>query len=47
METESSRYSTKRGIKVGDSLNEIIDAYGNDGEIYEYNSIDKKYYVLA
>ena len=27
METESPLYSTKRGIKVGDSINDVIEAY--------------------
>ncbi len=46
METESSRYSTKRGIKVGDSLEEIISAYEKDCDIYEYDSLNKKYNIV-
>lgn len=46
METESSRYSTKRGIRVGDSLEEIISAYEKDCDIYEYDSLNKKYNIV-
>lgn len=47
METESPKYSTKRGIKVGDSLSDIMEAYGNDVEIYEYDYVNKKLNLIS
>lgn len=47
METESPKYSTKRGIKVGDSLSNIMEAYGNDVEIYEYDYVNEKLNLIS
>jgi hypothetical protein len=33
----SSKYSTKRGLRVGDSLSKMIKLYGSDAEAYEGN----------
>ena len=35
METESSNWSTKRGIKVGDSISKAYEIYAPDADIYE------------
>lgn len=47
METESPKYSTKRGIRVGDSISKVIDAYENDSNIYEYNNELKNYETIS
>ena len=55
METESSLYSTKRGIKVGDSINDVIEAY-KDYNLYRSdkaislnlaNMIDEEIMILG
>lgn len=47
METKSPKYSTKRGIRVGDSLSDIIKVYENDAEIYEYDYVNNKYDLIS
>lgn len=37
METESPNWSTKRGIKVGDSIFKAYEVYASDADIYELN----------
>ena len=44
METESPNWSTKRGIKVGDSISKAYEIYAPDADIYELNE-DKTAFV--
>ncbi len=43
LKTESPLYSTKRGIRVGDSVEKLLDAYSDDSQLFSYNTETKKY----
>jgi len=45
--TEDSRYSTKRGIKVGDSAEKIMEAYEDDCTVEKYNYDDEKWETVS
>ena len=42
METTSSDWSTKRGIKVGDSISKVYEVYAPDATIYKWDYENKK-----
>ena len=42
METESSKWATKRGIKVGDPISKAYDAYVADATLYRWDPKAKK-----
>ena len=46
METESSNWSTKRGIKVGDSISKVIELYASDATVSYYNFETGEGYVI-
>lgn len=41
--TEDSKYATKRGIRVGSTVKDIMNAYANDSIVKEYNYEEKKF----
>lgn len=43
IETDDSNYSTIRGIRVGDSVEDVMIAYGKDSSISEYNYETKEF----
>ncbi|MBR6295896.1 MAG: hypothetical protein IKR40_05415 [Treponema sp.] len=45
--TEDPRYATKRGIRVRDSAEKIMDAYEDDCTVKEYNYTEKKWEVVS
>lgn len=47
METESSNWSTKRGIKVGDSISKVIELYASDATVSYYNFETGESYVIS
>lgn len=47
METESSNWSTKRGIKVGDSISKVIELYASDATVSYYNFETGEGYVIS
>ena len=47
METTSSNWSTKRGIKVGDPISKVIDIYSPDSSVSYYNFETKEGYVIS
>ena len=47
METTSSNWSTKRGIKVGDTISKVIDIYSPDSSVSYYNFETKEGYVIS
>ena len=42
METTSSNWKTKRGIKVGDPISKAYEAYASDGTLYKWDYENKK-----
>ena len=47
METTSSNWLTKRGIKVGDPISKVIDIYSPDSNVSYYNFETKEGYVIS
>jgi|BioPla2DNA2_1021312.scaffolds.fasta_scaffold20569_5 hypothetical protein len=47
METESSNWSTKRGIKVGDTISKVIELYASDAKVSYYNFETGEGYVIS
>lgn len=47
METESSNWSTKRGIKVGDTISKVIELYASDATVSYYNFETGEGYVIS
>ena len=47
METTSSNWKTKRGIKVGDPISKVIDIYSPDSNVTYYNFETKEGYVIS
>lgn len=47
METESSNWSTKRGIKVGDTISKVIELYASDATVSYYNFETDEGYVIS
>lgn len=47
METTSSNWLTKRGIKVGDPISKVIDIYSPDSSVSYYNFETKEGYVIS
>ena len=47
METTSSNWKTKRGIKVGDPISKVIDNYSPDSNVTYYNFETKEGYVIS
>ena len=47
MGTDDPMYSTKRGIRIGDSVEKIMLAYENDCKVEEYNYTEKKWVTLS
>ena len=43
MGTEDSRYGTMRGIRVGSTVKDIMDAYAKDSIVEEYNYEERKF----
>lgn len=43
IETESEKYETTRGAKVGDSLSIVMDLYKNDSDIFKWNNENSSY----
>ena len=47
METTSSNWSTKRGIKVGDSISKIMEFYAPDAKVTYYNFETKESTIIS
>ena len=47
METTSSNWKTKRGIKVGDPISKVVDIYSPDSNVSYYNFETKEGYVIS
>lgn len=41
--TDDTGYSTKRGVRVGGSIEDVMTAYSKDSKVYEYDYEQKKY----
>lgn len=47
MATDDPMYSTKRGIRIGDSAEKIMLAYESDCKVEEYNYVEDKWVLLS
>ena len=47
METESSKWATKRGIKVGDPISKVVELYAPDANVSYYNFETKVETVIS
>jgi len=45
--TETTDYHTKRGIKVGDSSDKVIELYSQDCKVYEYDYEKNEYKAIV
>ena len=47
METEDPAYSTKRGIRVGDSSLKVLNAYKENSKVFEWDADEDKFIVTS